>query len=209
MANFLIIGAGGVGSWFLFHLAPLLASESCVVIVDDDEIRPENLSRIPVPIAYFYKKEYSNIRKKAVLLATWLSSIMPSIQAVPITKRVESMAELEYLVRKYLIDVIVDAVDDSRTIEMIHKFAAEHESLHLVSIHYDGWHITARHCSGWTCTIWFSGVHQRGYRIVESSSLNASIVAWLGLMMLIDNTYGTVIIENIRRIPEALMKVKI
>ena len=85
-ARVVMIGAGGSGTWTLSALACL--GVGAVVLVDDDAIEVSNLNR-----QVLFRTEDVG-RPKAKVAAEWARALDPSIDVVPIVRRIRSVDDL-------------------------------------------------------------------------------------------------------------------
>lgn len=173
--RFLLVGAGGVGTWMAIMLT-LHADPGGVeiTIIDDDRLEPVNMNRLPFPVAWFLEG-----KPKVVALEEYLPLLRPSITVKGIVERAGPEL-LDQLVPHH--DVVIDAVDNVEAIELIASIAAKHRKPRL-SLHYDGLHGTVEWSPTGAPVGWSSGLNQQGYT-TPSTAVTPAALAVVGVRIL-------------------------
>ncbi|MCD4658064.1 MAG: ThiF family adenylyltransferase [Planctomycetes bacterium] len=115
--KFLVVGAGGVGSWFLISMVAV-NPQAKFIVFDDDRLEETNLERIPFPPSYI-----SMLKTDAI--KSWVQVIYQrgsSVISVPHKFRTEFF---EHLVFKP--DVVVECSDDYLTQRSTFEYCTKNE----------------------------------------------------------------------------------
>jgi len=137
MKNILIIGAGGIGSWLLSRLSRLAQYNQIkdveITIYDSDVVEEKNL-----PYQNFEELDITDPKVYAV----------EPLSEMPLIRRFEKI-ETEDQLKSY--DVIICAVDNSKTRELVFRFCNKNKQTYFIDLRAEGtavWAITSD--SGWS-----------------------------------------------------------
>ena len=175
--RYLVIGAGGVGSWVSILLSMTAdITDFELFLIDNDRLELANANRLPYPIWWFSKGV-----AKTEALKSFIKMMRPGLKIVAYTTQVNDYTEdvIEDIVRQ--VDLIIDAVDSMQTIKRIWRLAKRLDKP-VISAHYDGWHGSVIYIppNSEAPTIW--GDDAEGYTapsIVVTPVMLASIVVTL------------------------------
>jgi molybdopterin/thiamine biosynthesis adenylyltransferase len=177
----MLVGAGGVGTWTAVALTLSADHGFRLLIIDDDQLEPHNLNRLPYTINDALRK-----LPKAALLQRYLKWLRPWLWIKWIDDKVDSVEKGVMYALMHGAEIIIDAVDNPRSIRIL-KDVAKAVGAHYLGVHYDGTSITIEWIPReyFSDTDWIIDEDQAGYTVFPScafvpmfiGSLAAFIVA--------------------------------
>ena len=161
--NVLLVGAGGIGTWTALALTLSAGPNFRMLIVDDDVLEAHNLNRLPFPVTEALRRE-----KKAVVLQRYLKWLRPWLDIRYAIDRIDTVEKAVAYARVASATIIVDAVDNPRSIRLL-KGAARRVGAHYLGLHYDGTSVTIEWTpAGQNDTDWVVDEEAAGYRVFPS-----------------------------------------